>query len=115
MRSFQQWSAAMRHFLLPLTLLLSTPCLAQSSPQVGALWNRIATLQDFNGVDQIIFEGDVDGPALTGTLQKRDWLGTGGTVYSKRFSATATRTCFADVAGCYQIRDLTANGVKLPD
>lgn len=102
--------------LTALALMLSaSPALADvQSAQIKSLWNHMATVEDLRAVDQIIFEGPTDGPALMGTFEKRDWSDmTPHMIHSKRFYAVMERTCGMAKPECFKVKSIWSNGVKI--
>jgi hypothetical protein len=98
---------------LILALAVSPAQADRAAAQRQALWHKLSRVEDLKAVDQIIFEGDTDGPTLTGTCEKRAWLSESPTVLNKRFYATVVRTCFQDVPGCFRITGVWSNGTLI--
>lgn len=98
----------MRTTAIIASLALATSAMAQEPPgfaeaQRAAFWEAVKTAPKLEGVDQIVIEGDGNGPIMSGWLQKKYWSSGNPTHLERKFWARVDRTCPEIKPSCFRV------------
>jgi hypothetical protein len=78
--------------------------------QRAAFWKAIQNSPQLVGVDQVVIEGDGNGPIMTGWLQKKSWIDGKLTNLERRFWTRIDRICSEIKPECFRCVGIWSNG-----